>query len=478
MATFFGMTVMAALSRMRIGVLLFGAVLAIALVDEFACASSTIAGVTITPDLRRVIVRFEGRTVGTDGLSVYSKPNSLEIDVSAARLGQVERSTRAGRGEGLEVRVAPAGSGARLVLDFGKSRVPNYRVRWLGSYLTVFLGEWAPGAQPSPNVTDQKTPREGSEQSPPRRPASNTDAVALQKERKSQAPPPRPKKVGASRAAVAHTVQKNTPPATVTIPPERPAGSEVQKPVPIAPKTESHRPESVPYPVHATAIPATSPASSARTGKEEPFPPPLRDERKPAALTPHSNRMSVTTSEKQPLTPVPSAGKKTLDGPLTATYLVFVYGSDMNHSGLMDWLEANGYDSATIIGATPAVLDGYDFVWNYYSRDRAGGAVNVEPHANSRVYGLLIEFDESLLGAFDRKAGHPRFYARKETRVAVRRLDNGNTSFAWLYTAKPNRRGRRDVWPTEDYKNTLIEAARFWELPPEHLDKMSAWHTQ
>jgi len=162
----------------------------------------------------------------------------------------------------------------------------------------------------------------------------------------------------------------------------------------------------------------------------------------------------------------------------SATYYVFLYGSDMNHTDLMAWLDAHGFDSSLILEATPAALDGYDFVWNYYSSDRAGGAVNLEPKSDTTVYGLLIEFEESLLKAFDAKAGHPKFYCRREHRVPVRRLGDGKAAFAWLYVAKPNRDGRRNVWPTSQYRSALIEAAQFWQLPPEHLEKMRSWRTQ
>ena len=56
-----------------------------------------------------------------------------------------------------------------------------------------------------------------------------------------------------------------------------------------------------------------------------------------------------------------------------ATDFTFAYGSNMNRSELRSWLEANGYDSSLIVDASPATLEGYDFVWNYYSQARSGG---------------------------------------------------------------------------------------------------------
>jgi gamma-glutamylcyclotransferase (GGCT)/AIG2-like uncharacterized protein YtfP len=161
-----------------------------------------------------------------------------------------------------------------------------------------------------------------------------------------------------------------------------------------------------------------------------------------------------------------------------ATDFTFAYGSNMNRSDLRSWLEANGYDSSLIVDASPATLDGYDFVWNYYSQKRSGGAANLERKENSTVWGLLIEFESPLLSAFDRKEGHPSFYSRGEKRVAVRRKRDGEAVLAWLYLAKSNKGTRRDVWPTRQYKKIVVDAAIFWGFPEAFIAKINGWETQ
>ena len=156
----------------------------------------------------------------------------------------------------------------------------------------------------------------------------------------------------------------------------------------------------------------------------------------------------------------------------------FAYGSNMNRSDLRSWLESNGYDSSLIVNALPATLQDFDFVWNYYSQKRAGGAANLEHKENALVWGLLIEFDESLLKAFDRKEGHPYFYSRGEQRMPVLRMDDGKEVFAWIYFARPNKGGRRDVWPTRDYKRIILEAADFWKFPEDCVRRIQGWQTQ
>jgi len=158
-----------------------------------------------------------------------------------------------------------------------------------------------------------------------------------------------------------------------------------------------------------------------------------------------------------------------------ATDFIFAYGSNMNRSDLRSWLESDGYDSSLVVDATPAILEGYEFVWNFYSEGKNGGSANLEPKEHATIYGILIEFDESLLKAFDRKEGHPYFYSRGESRVSVRRISDDKTILAWLYLAKPNRGDRRDVWPTREYRKTVLDAAMFWKFPEDYIEKIKNW---
>jgi len=150
----------------------------------------------------------------------------------------------------------------------------------------------------------------------------------------------------------------------------------------------------------------------------------------------------------------------------------------MNHPGLFQWLKKHGYDSSMVIDANPGILDGYDYVWNYYSPTRRGGVVNLEQKENAKVWGLLIEFQDPLLKAFDEREGHPVAYTRGQKRVAVRRVQDGKTVFAWLYRAKGHADQGRTVWPTRVYKNTIIQAARFWGFPEDYVSKLKSWKTR
>jgi gamma-glutamylcyclotransferase (GGCT)/AIG2-like uncharacterized protein YtfP len=94
------------------------------------------------------------------------------------------------------------------------------------------------------------------------------------------------------------------------------------------------------------------------------------------------------------------------------------------------------------------------------------------------VYGLLLEIEDGLLKAFDAKEGHPTCYTRRYQRVPVRRLEDGKTFFAWLYVANPTKGGKRDFWPTADYKQKILKAASFWGLPETYISRIKSWPTR
>ncbi len=154
----------------------------------------------------------------------------------------------------------------------------------------------------------------------------------------------------------------------------------------------------------------------------------------------------------------------------------FAYGSNMNYSDLRAWLESNGYDSSLILNRWQASLDDYDFVWNYYSAKRSGGAANIEQKAGSIIWGALIEYDKSLDKAFDRKEGYPVYYNKK--RMTVKRQEDGKNIEAWVYVAGSNKGSRTDVWPTRNYKWICVKGAEEMQLPEEHIEKIRQWPTQ
>lgn len=153
--------------------------------ESAGLAAGTISDVRISPDLKRVLVKCEG-PVGERISSSVQRSSLLVIDLAGADLGDVERSTRAGREAGLEVRVSKTHSGARLVLDFGGAAAPEHKIRKVGDYLMVFLDQWTPKAA-APKKTAVTSPRPAShapqaarpKPNPPARLASNSSGLTI-----------------------------------------------------------------------------------------------------------------------------------------------------------------------------------------------------------------------------------------------------------------------------------------------------------
>jgi hypothetical protein len=147
---------------------LIAAMFAVAICEPPVLAAGKIDDVKISPDLKRVTVKCEGHVDKSVSATVV-RSSLLVIDFVGAALGDVERSARAGQGAGLEARVSKINSGVRLVLDFGGVAVPEHKIRRVGDYFMVFLGEWTP-----------------KEAAPPKTAASNTNRPSAQRPQVAQ----------------------------------------------------------------------------------------------------------------------------------------------------------------------------------------------------------------------------------------------------------------------------------------------------
>ncbi len=114
--------------------------------ESRAISSTKITEVKISEDLRRVIVKANGLLNPVQSGRLES-PSRLAIQVPDASLGDVDHTISNPDNGALLVRVSSSGSGVRLVLDFGKAAVPEYRMRLMDDCLIVFLG--SPGTHPA-----------------------------------------------------------------------------------------------------------------------------------------------------------------------------------------------------------------------------------------------------------------------------------------------------------------------------------------
>ncbi|MEW6140780.1 MAG: AMIN domain-containing protein [Thermodesulfobacteriota bacterium] len=148
---------MAFLSR-AILLTLLGAILFTALSGiHCATAANAVTEVSVTPDLKRVIVKCSQEVQQYNSFRL-DRPPRLVIDVTGARPDPGLKPIPPAHNGGLKVQVAESPTGAHVVLDFGGAAVPNMRIKRMGTYLIAFLDEWTPPKKqpPASAVTERK----------------------------------------------------------------------------------------------------------------------------------------------------------------------------------------------------------------------------------------------------------------------------------------------------------------------------------
>jgi hypothetical protein len=97
-----------------------------------------IADVRLSPDSERLVIKTRGSTLHPEALALRS-PARLVLDFKGARPADSAYSIKdiGGYIRGITVRSAP--TGARVEVEFSDDRVPDYRIRQLGSSVLVFF---------------------------------------------------------------------------------------------------------------------------------------------------------------------------------------------------------------------------------------------------------------------------------------------------------------------------------------------------
>ncbi|MGO9569874.1 MAG: hypothetical protein ACLP5H_20275 [Desulfomonilaceae bacterium] len=120
-------------------------------------ASNAVAEVSVSPDLRRVAIKLDGR-IGGHTSAVMAHPSRLVIDIPAAGVGPEPRIIGVDKNSAMHVRIAKTNAGAQVALDFGAVPVPDHRVCQMDNYLIVLLGEWQPQPRIQGNAEHEKAP--------------------------------------------------------------------------------------------------------------------------------------------------------------------------------------------------------------------------------------------------------------------------------------------------------------------------------
>ncbi len=138
---------------------------------------------------------------------------------------------------------------------------------------------------------------------------------------------------------------------------------------------------------------------------------------------------------------------------------IFGYGSNMHVPDLERWLGEKGYAVDGMLRVEAVVMPGYELVWNYFSRVRAGAAANVRARAGAELRGVALQVTPELFGAIDIKEGHPGRYHRGDAPRPARLQRSGESIQAWLYQVQPAYLSDGFVPPRRQYLALMIEAA-------------------
>lgn len=155
----------------------------------------------------------------------------------------------------------------------------------------------------------------------------------------------------------------------------------------------------------------------------------------------------------------------------TSPTWVFAYGSNMALPDLQGWFERAGQPWGRLLEVQAAQLPGFRLVWNFYSETRAGGAANVERHAEHTLHGLALLVDDVLFAGLDRKEGYPQLYDRTKNRIALAR---GESVEAWVYEVRPENTRAEYVAPTRHYRSLLVGGARTHGLPSVYIAELES----
>lgn len=141
---------------------------------------------------------------------------------------------------------------------------------------------------------------------------------------------------------------------------------------------------------------------------------------------------------------------------------MFAYGMNTNTTNMM--LRCR---NARIIGET--ILPNHRLDFRYH--------LDVTPHANSHVEGVLWELDTEDLAVIDQVEGYPVYYDR--VLLAPYRKFLGKTFSAWTYYMRELTSRPELEYPDERYFNLVLEGYRQNNVNTdqlyEALDRVAKW---
>lgn len=136
--------------------------------------------------------------------------------------------------------------------------------------------------------------------------------------------------------------------------------------------------------------------------------------------------------------------------------------------------KGKGYDPSVISEPCRATLRNYRLIWNYYSAVTwKAGAANIEFVEGAELPG--VAFKTTSLDGVDAREGHPNVYGREKVTF---QLANGTSVSGYVYIVRPDKCRQAPVWPKPEYLDLMINGARLFGLPAEHIALLEGYKTE
>ncbi len=110
-----------------------------AAIAGLASDKSQLSEINVTPDFKRIIVQFTGKAP-TYKHTLAVNPSRLVLDFDDASI-QSPKIHGLSPDCGVAVRYAKTIKGARIMVDFGSSTIPEYKIKVMDNFVLVFLGD-------------------------------------------------------------------------------------------------------------------------------------------------------------------------------------------------------------------------------------------------------------------------------------------------------------------------------------------------
>ncbi len=145
----------------------------------------------------------------------------------------------------------------------------------------------------------------------------------------------------------------------------------------------------------------------------------------------------------------------------------FAYGSNMDKDDLDKWCRKKGYTLIEYSNVVPAKLKDVKLAFNYFSKCRGGGVANIMKSKGNAVYGLLVGLKECDKHKIQRKEGCPTYY--REIKVNVEIFKGEVIKDVITYKVVEEREQNRQVEPTKDYLQLIIQNAKKYDFPKDYI---------